>query len=164
MRIQEMLLLYEYNYWANGRILAAAGQASPEQFVEPARFGFVNLRATVVHTLDAEHSWRMRCQHSASTPDMAETDVPTVDLLKQRWHEEEAAMRAYLTTLQDGDLASVVRYTIDTGELRERVLWHCLLHVVNHGTQHRSEAAALLTEYGHSPGDLDFTVFLNQHR
>ena len=43
---------------------------------------------------------------------------------------------------------------------RDRILWHCLYHVVNHGTQHRSEAAALLTDYGSSPGDLDFTLFL----
>ena len=28
--------------------------------------------------------------------------------------------------------------------------------------QHRSEAAALLTSYGQSPGEIDFTVFLNE--
>ena len=55
-------------------------------------------------------------------------------------------------------------YTTGEGEQRERVLWHCLLHVVNHGTQQRSEAAALLTEYGSSPGQLDFTVFLHKQR
>jgi uncharacterized damage-inducible protein DinB len=47
---------------------------------------------------------------------------------------------------------------------RGEFVWHCLLHVVNHGTQHRSEAAALLTEYGSSPGDLDVTMFLNEQR
>ena len=57
-------------------------------------------------------------------------------------------MRAYLTALRDEDL---MRGTIP--------LWRPLLHVVNHGTQHRSEAAVLLTGFGHSPGDLDFTVF-----
>jgi uncharacterized damage-inducible protein DinB len=73
-------------------------------------------------------------------------------------------MQAYLASLRDEDLESHLRYTTDTGIQRDRILWHCLLHVVNHGTQHRSEAAGLLTEYAHSPGDLDFTVFLNDYR
>jgi uncharacterized damage-inducible protein DinB len=34
-----------------------------------------------------------------------------------------------------------------------------LAHVVNHGTQHRSEVAALLTGIGRSPGDLDMFDF-----
>ena len=164
MNIQDMQTLYEYNYWANDRILRASALVSPQELSARAAHGYGSLRATLVHTLDTEYGWRMLCQHATVTPDMAEAEFPTVASIAQRWREEEATMRAYLASLTDGDLAGYVRYTTSSGQPRERVLWHCLLHIVNHGTQHRSEAADLLTEYGSSPGDLDFTVFLNEQR
>lgn len=71
-------------------------------------------------------------------------------------------MWTYLDGLHDDDLTGIVRYQGDAGVWRERLLWHCLFHIVNHGMQHRSEAAALLTSYGQSPGDIDFTLFLNE--
>ena len=42
-------------------------------------------------------------------------------------------------------------------------IWQTILHVVAHGIQHRSEAAAILTGYGHSPGEMDFDLFLNEN-
>ena len=37
-----------------------------------------------------------------------------------------------------------------------------LVHVANHGTQHRAEAAALLTVEGRSPGDLDLINYAEE--
>ena len=37
-----------------------------------------------------------------------------------------------------------------------------MAHVVIHGTQHRSEAAILLTTAGHSPGELDLIGFFRE--
>ena len=80
--------------------------------------------------------------------------------LRTRWDIENDKLWSYLNALQDGDVNTIVIRNRGGKEYRW-VLWHCLVHVVNHGTQHRSECAALLTGFGHSPGDMDFTLFLS---
>ncbi|HET9914444.1 MAG TPA: DinB family protein [Anaerolineales bacterium] len=164
MNIQDILTIYDYNYWATRQILAACAHVSPKQFTTSTAHSFGSLRGTLVHTLGSEHGWRMLLQHRtlAYFHILKEGSFSILDVLEQRWEEEERTMREYLASLTDDDLVSIVRYTTDEGDRRERVLWHCLLHVVNHGTHHRSEAAAILTGYGHSPGGLDFTAFLNE--
>ena len=166
MNVHDILTIYNYNYWATQRILATGIHVSPEQFSAPTGHSFGSLRGTLVHTLDAERAWRMLLQHQtlAYFGTMAEDDFSTPAALEQPWQEEEHAMRDYLAHLTDDEVTGYVRYVTPEGDNRERVLWHCLLHVVNHGTQHRSEAAAILTGYGHSPGDLDFTAFLNEQQ
>lgn len=160
MRIQELILIYDYNYWANKKLLTSAAKVSQEQFVAPSAFPRGSLRGTFLHILDAEVGWRMLCEHSLEIEDLTEVEFPTVASLEDRWHKEEAAMRAYLAALKDDDMSGIIRYTTPSGIKRERVLWHCLFHVVNHGTQHRSEAAALLTGFNQSPGDFDFSMFV----
>ncbi len=165
MNIQDIKLIYEYNYWSNKRILVASAKVSHEQFSAPASFPYGGLRGTLLHILDAEWGWRMFLQNNDwSVPDLNEAEFPTLVEFESCWREEETAMRIYLASLQDDDLIAHRYYNTSEGESRDRILWHCLLHVVNHGTQHRSEAAALLTDYGSSPGDLDFTVFLNEYK
>jgi uncharacterized damage-inducible protein DinB len=161
MKIDEIRLWYAYNDWANQRILAAAGKVSEDQYTTPASNW--SLRGTLVHILDAMWWWRSACQGTVTREELTEANLPTLDALKRRWQTEEQEMQAYLGRLSDEDLNDIVRYPLETGTVRERVLWHCLLHLVNHGTQHRSEAAVFLTNYGQSPGGLDFTLFLNEH-
>lgn len=164
MQHNDVITLYEYNYWANDRILAASALLSDEQYGVPVapNPGYGSLRSILVHMLDTERGWRMLCQHQRPLADLSEADVPTHAHLLQLWHTEKATMRAYLGQLHGDMLHGILHHTTDAGEARERVLWHVLFHVVNHGTQHRSEAAAILTSHGVSPGDLDFTLFLSE--
>jgi len=164
MNLQDILTIYDYNYWANKKILDSSARVNQEQFGAAANFPYGGLRGTLLHILDTEWGWRALFENIDSATDLKETDFTTLATLKARWREEEIAMRAYLASLSDEDMERHLYYTTDTGIERDRILWHCLLHVVNHGTQHRSEAAALLTNYGQSPGDLDFTVFLNESK
>ncbi len=160
MNIQDIKFIYEYNYWANKKILEAAAKVRQEQFLAPAEFPFGGLHSTMLHVVDAEYGWRGFFEDKKFNEDLKSEDFPTLTVLEKKFQEEEKAMRAWLDGLTDEDINKHVTYTNDEGTLRNRILWHCLHHVVNHGTQHRSEAAALLTRYNASPGDLDFTLYL----
>lgn len=93
---------------------------------------------------------------------LSSDDFLTLAAIRTRWREERQLMRAFLAALGEEELGRVLAYTNLSGQSRRVVLWRTLIHLVNHGTQHRSAAAALLTALGHSPGDLDMIVFLPQ--
>ncbi|MEQ8673882.1 MAG: DinB family protein [Aggregatilineales bacterium] len=161
MTTDDIKLLYEYNYWANKRILSMAEQVSPAQLMMPTTFSWDSLHKTLVHLLDTEYGWRVVCDEGKTTFAWQPEEFPTLASIQIRWNEEEKAMWAYLNKLTDENLQEPISYEVD-GTIRKRILWHCLVHVVNHGTQHRSECGAMLTDLDKSPGDMDFTIFLSE--
>jgi uncharacterized damage-inducible protein DinB len=153
--------LYDYNDWANRRILELARELPESDLLAPSGLSHGNLMATLAHVLFAQWIWRMRTQERYSPAYPIPWDDPlTFSQLESRWSEEEKAMRAYVASLGEGEINRVIRYKTTSGQAYENTLWQLLVHVVNHGTQHRSEAALRLTALGHSPGDLDFIIYL----
>ncbi len=172
MKTDEIKLLYDYNDWADARLLAACARVSPEQYAAPTSIGTGRggLRTTMVHILDNIWQQRITLQGYYREPlandaaydatELHEDAIPTFDALQARWMTEQREMRAYIDALTDETLNSTIRYVIP-GVGREYVVWQILVDVILHATQHRSEAAVLLTGYGQSPGDFDYTLFLN---
>ena len=75
--------------------------------------------------------------------------------------EIESDTRQYLDRLQPDQLAKTISYTKTEGNRGAYPLWQLILHQANHQTHHRSEAAVMLTNFGHSPGDIDIMVYLS---
>ena len=165
MHKSDILALINYNYWATDRILRATEKITLEQFTAPLtpNPGWGSLRGTLVHTLDTEYGWRNIVQFGKFTPDLVEADFPDVASVAARWEEERAEWLAYIASLNDATLNSFYTYQGSDGSFRKRLVWQTIVHVVNHGTQHRSEVATFLTGYGSSPGELDFGLFLRDN-
>jgi uncharacterized damage-inducible protein DinB len=153
--------LIAYNFWANDRILSACERLSVDDFTRVAAPdpGWGSLRGILVHALDAEYGWRSVLQGQDATDILDEADFADVAALKARWAAERAAWLDYVAGVGVDDLN---RGTNSDPERSPKV-WQTIMHVVNHGTQHRSEAAAILTGYGRSPGELDFDLFLAEN-
>lgn len=161
MNQSDVALLYDYNYWATARVLAAAQRATENERGLETSLSWQAIQSALAHVLGAERIWRVRCQERHSPSELiTAANFATLQDLCRRWDEEEQAMRAYVAGLTDAELGSLIPYTTTQGMSMQRLLWHILVHVVNHGTQHRAEAALLLTELGYSPGDVDLTVYL----
>ncbi len=75
------------------------------------------------------------------------------------WTEDDEATCAFVDGLADGDAARVFTSTLPNGNVFRLALWQMMVHVILHGMQHRSEVAAVLTQFGQSPGDLDTLGF-----
>jgi uncharacterized damage-inducible protein DinB len=153
--------LYAYSAWANARILDTAEQLTPEQFTTSGD-GFDSIRDTLVHTASVQWLWLERWRETSPSELWDPANFADVAELRTRWEEVETATSEYIATLCDPDLVRVVSYVNFQGERWAYPLWQQLLHQVNHATQHRSEAALLLTRLGYSPGWLDLLVYVDE--
>jgi uncharacterized damage-inducible protein DinB len=154
--------LYRYNSWANAQILRAAATLTPAQLHERVTGGgFESVHDTLVHTLAAQWLYLERW-HGRSPRAMPEpAQFAGLAAIGARWDEIERDTQAFLGTLDDTRLGETIAYTNFHGERWAYPLWQQMVHQVNHATQHRSEAAMLLTKHGHSPGGLDLLYFVD---
>ena len=151
--------LYKYNQWANAKILDTAARLAPENYMSKGSRPHRYLHGVLTHTLFAEWLWRSRWTGVSPTARLKPEDFPTFDVLKIRWHAEDVELMKFVENVTDDQLNNPFQYSSTEGIRYENILWESMAHVINHGTQHRSEAAVILTELGYSPGDLDMILF-----
>lgn len=163
MLAREMLIKqFAYNDWANGRILDQAELVSVEQWTAKVDPEGRSLHEILAHMIAVERIWRLLSAHGliqegeipgpeqlstvAALRDFGQAEAEFMEILLRDWSEESFTEKV-LVRRWDGKTTPMVR-------------WQMLQHLLLHSMQHRSEAALLLTEYGRSPGDIDFLFFL----
>ena len=155
MQADEIRFLFAYDRWATQRVLEALEGVDPAIWTQPNAVGDRGLGGILIHHLGASQRWRvaLESQGDSEGPEPENEALPTISELGERWEAEWVATDAWLPTLTDGFV----------GHLHEGVaVWSMLVHVVNHGTQHRAEAGVLLTTDGRSPGQLDLIDYAEE--
>ena len=165
MNQQELELLFEHNYWVRDKILDHLTQVQAQALTVERSVSFGSVLGTLTHVLNAEHVWRVRCQLGQSPASVKhELALPSIEALRQEWAEEELAMRAYLDSLEQDALHLDVTYNGFRGSEFTNKLWQIMVQLLFHANSHFSEMAAFLTEQGHSPGNLDFIIYVREQK
>ena len=155
---QDFLGLFAYSQWANEELLTAAEALTPEAFAAPSEFAYRGIRATLVHTLDVERSWRRRIRGEAPETwegELPEAELPTVRQLRAAWEADAEEMRAWIAGLESAAFDRVV----DLGPRDRYPLSTFLLHVLTHSAEQRRDVALQLEQAGVKPPEIEYLSY-----
>ncbi|MFK7804165.1 MAG: DinB family protein [Anaerolineae bacterium] len=161
MKQKELITLFEYNYWATDKILSSANGLEQAELLAKRAISYGSILGLLSHIFNAEAMWLNRCRDGVSPSTVRyEQSCPSLTELSAEWQTERQQFFVYLQTLDKKQLEAPIKYKGFSGREFENTLWHILMQIVNHGVNHRSEIAGILTELRHPPGDLDFLIYL----
>jgi uncharacterized damage-inducible protein DinB len=152
------VLLYRFTNWANDRVITGARQLTPEQLNSPIRPDFYSVFGLLVHMMAAERIWLSRWKGESPRGLTKESDIPDLAALEAAWIPLRNEMLDFVSSV--GAANQELTYYTTRGIEYHDILWHLILHVVNHGTEHRSQAALYMAMSGIDLGGLDLIVYL----
>ena len=165
MMIEAFHTLHGFNRQATERVLDTAERLTPDQWLAPQTAGRGSIRDTLVHLAAGMRTWLIIWGGTLPAGEATRTslnpeDFPDVVAVRAFFRAVDGAVQAFLDKLDPAMLEQVRTRTTSSGVVSRLPLWQMMLAVTYHSMQHRSEVAAMLTAFGHSPGELGLSTFL----
>lgn len=135
---------FQYNLWANLRLLDACSSLSDAQLDATMKGSFGSVRETLMHLFAAEEGYAWDITGRAPTPRLKDfTTFAGFDELRRRaeWSGNELITIAE----QEKDLHRILH--LDEGTYDAPVII-VLIQAINHAVDHRSQIATLLSQQG----------------
>lgn len=155
-------LLFQYNQWADRRIVDACAALSNEQFTRDLGSSFRSVRDTLVHLYGAEWVWNERIEGRSPTSLVSGAGFPDLASVRSKLEEMDNFYIEYVTRLTPQDLEHVIHYKSFTGEEFSNPLWQTLHQLTNHASYHRGQITTLLRQLGAKPVTTDLIAFYRE--
>ena len=162
MHLQDIHNLYEYNYWANHRLLDVVETLSHEQFTKDLRSSHGGIHGTLVHIMAAEEIWLKRWKGESPTGLRKPEEFPTFEAMSDHWDMVEHEMMGFCHMLKSDDyITRMTTYKTIEGKSFSQPLYQMMQHLVNHSSYHRGQVSLMLRQLGAEPVPTDFLVFFD---
>ncbi len=142
---------FRHNAMMNRRLMEACRQLSPEQLGATATGTYGSIGGTLVHIANAQEGYAARFHGTERPEQLPEDPFPGFEALTERFARGDAQLEEAATQAgQDRE----IQWSDEDGTWRMPVSLF-LLQAVNHGTEHRSQVATILTQLGVEPPEMD---------
>ncbi len=154
--------LYNYHFAENRKTWDQyVLSLSAEQFRQPVEYSQGSVREQIVHLMSVDEVWFSELRNAAPGEPFPDAGLDDRETLRAQWDGIEKMMRAYLADLLDGMLFETPIQ--EPEEDKALVVWQVLLHVVNHGTDHRAQLLRCLHDMGVKTTSQDYIFYVYDH-
>jgi uncharacterized damage-inducible protein DinB len=159
MNLESVRTSFEYNRWANRRLLQAAGELSAEELDRDLRGSFSSIKGTLRHLLWGERAWLRFWRERSFGPGLSPTDFPDLPSILESWGALEQEQGVFFRELDAEKLGAP--WPVDEDQY---VLGELIQHAFNHSTHHRGQVVLMLRQLGKTPPGTGFRQFLTATR
>ena len=154
--------LFDYHYARLRAVWESIMQLSEAQFVQEVAYSHGSLRNQIVHLIDDDLSWILRIEGKQHQPLNAD-DLISRDAVFAEFVKIESYVATFIATLDEVTLNKNLVWqppmTMHSHTVSGREI---LLHVINHGTDHRAQILRILHDLGAPTFDQDYMGYLVQ--
>jgi|SRR6476660_7725896 uncharacterized damage-inducible protein DinB len=146
----------EYHIAMSRRLWDSIDQITAEQFLADDAYSRGSIRNLMVHLANTDANWLAGLKNipeSEDPPKRTYEDYPDRSSVRAFWDATTKDLADYAEMLTDAELGE---NPVDIQNPR----WQVLLHMINHGTDHRSTVLQRLHEFGAPTFDQDFIMWL----
>jgi uncharacterized damage-inducible protein DinB len=148
---------YDYHFTENRQLWDSyVTPLSQEQFTQAVDYSQGSVRDQIVHLISADDTWFSGLRGLEMPEPLNPADFPDRASVRAHWDHVEQTMREYLAALRDEMLFTQPL----EGEDEVLMLWQVLLHVANHGTDHRAQLLRLLNDLGVKTTSQDYIFYI----
>ena len=151
--------LFDYHFTENHRIWDnCISPLSSEQFNQKVAYSHGSVRDQIIHLVDVDELWFSELRGIQPSEPFPATSFDDREYIRTKWDRIEQSMRDYLAQLQDDMLFD--KPIKEPEEDKGLIVWQVLLHVVNHGTDHRAQLLRFFNDLGIKTGPQDYIFYV----
>jgi uncharacterized damage-inducible protein DinB len=152
---------YDYHFSENRNTWDTyIASLSDEQFTREVSYSRGSVRNQVVHLMSVDDTWFSGLRGIDLPDSLDPATYVDRNSIRTHWDAVEQRMRDYLAELRDDML---FEKPFAEGEDKDLILWQVLLHVANHGTDHRAQLLRLLNDLGVKTVSQDYIFYVYDH-
>lgn len=144
--------LFRHNTMMNRRLLEACRELSPEQLDATTTGTYGTIGATLVHIANAQVGYAARLLDVGRPDSLPEDPFPGFEALAARFALGDAQLEEAAAAQPDREVEVTGDDPVGTWRMPVALF---LAQAINHGTEHRSQVATILTQLGVEPPDMD---------